>query len=99
MHRNAWDLQRSAIGRQSEVLNIIADYRFMAPPRLAARERLAVDLARHAVLRDGGAFASAQPGAARRWLGAQMVRLGAWLGGVAAPPVSQPMTREIAVVE
>jgi hypothetical protein len=95
MYHSAKDLHRQFHSQRSEVLNTVADYRFLAPARLAARERLGADLARHAALRDGGAPPPARPGVTRQWLGARLVRLGIWLGGVAAPQFGNRLAPEV----
>jgi hypothetical protein len=98
-YHSAWELHRKSTARQSDILRIIADYRYLAAPALAARERLAADLVRQAALRDGGALAPPRRGATRRWLGVRLVRLGTWLGGIATPPLANGLTTEVAGLE
>ena len=99
MYRTDRDLQRAFAARQSEVVKVVADYRYLAAPVLAAREHLSAELARQAALRDGGLGNASHPGEARRWLGGRVVQLGAWLAGTANPPSPQPLTPRLAGVK
>lgn len=92
MYRTDAEMRRAHVAYQREVVDVIVDYRFLAPATLAARARLDAGLARHALLRDGGAPAPAAPGAIRRWLGTQVIRFGVWLGrsAVAINPAPLP---------
>jgi hypothetical protein len=94
MYRTDAELRRACTARQSEVLNIINDHRFLAPATLAARERLETELALQALLRDGGEALLRPPSAVRRWLGARVIRLGAWLSGPAVPIDPSPRPTE-----
>jgi hypothetical protein len=91
MYRNERARCHSFEDRQSEVLQIIADYRFAAPRALAAREHLATELTRYAAVRDGGPEKEPGLGVARRWLGARVVQLGSWIGGATIRPSARPL--------
>jgi hypothetical protein len=78
-------LEQAFAARQARVLDLVADYREFVPARLAADERLAAVLAYHALVGDAPPAPARRPGAARRWLGARLVGLGARLGGARVP--------------
>jgi hypothetical protein len=91
MYRTDAELRRASATRQTEVMTAIVNYRFLAPATLAWRDRLATELARQALLRDGGTAEPSGPGAARRWLATRVVWLGTWLGGMPASAGSAPV--------
>jgi hypothetical protein len=76
-------VQQSWSARNSEVLNTIVTYRFLAPAVFAARERLAESLADQAMAGDGAPRGAPWP--MRRWLGERLVQLGTRLGGAGVP--------------
>jgi hypothetical protein len=90
MYRTDAQLRRDCADHRSAVLSAVRDYGPLVPAKLVADERRAASLARHALLRDGGAVAPAEPGIARRWLGRGVVRLGERLGGTAVPRAGVP---------
>jgi hypothetical protein len=67
--------------RESNTLTTVVDYRFLAPARFAAQDRLASDLFWYSLRRDASQPVTRQPSVVRRWLGTQTVRLGTWLSG------------------
>jgi hypothetical protein len=102
MYHSERELQRSFDARRSEVLNLVADYRHLAPAALAARERLKIAQADHAIPLVEGSSGDRAPGAIRRWFGSRLVRLGTWLGGIAtspdlAPDAAMPHTHAVPI--
>jgi hypothetical protein len=85
MSQSARSLEQAFAAQQARVLDVVADYRFFVPARLAADDRLAAALAHHALVRDAPPVPDRSHGPARRWCGARLVRLGAWLGGTGVP--------------
>ncbi len=85
MSQSARSMEQGFAAQQARILHIVGDYRQFAPTRLAADERLAAALAHHAVVGDAPPAPARRPGPPRRWCGARLVRLGAWLGGTGVP--------------
>jgi hypothetical protein len=90
MYRSARSFEQSWSARQSEVPNIVATYRFLAPAVFAARERLAKNLAHQAMAGDDAPRGTPRP--IRRWLGERLIRLGTRLGGAGVPREVMPPT-------
>jgi hypothetical protein len=85
MSQSARSLEQAFAAQQARMLNVVADYRHCAPARFAADERLAAALAHHALVGDAPPRPARRHGPPRRWCGARLVRLGAWLGGTGVP--------------
>jgi hypothetical protein len=99
MYHHERALRQSFNAHQSELLNTIADYRFLSPARMAAQARLERALTDQAIRRELGSAGESGSGRVRRWFGAWIVQVGTWLGGTAVPPTSRPLTADVAVTE
>jgi hypothetical protein len=80
MYQSARAMKKAGAARQSKMLDTVVNYRFLAPAKILADERLAAAHAYYALVGDAPPVPR-RPGAARCSLGVWVIRLGAWLGG------------------